>query len=80
MNIMNQQLMKRNHLNEAIAVAAVKYWNANCKTCKHFQKYTHPLQELHYQNGPVGECKKIKMLVYDINPSPKCGGLLYEEK
>ena len=72
------QLMKRGNLNKII-VAASNSWNAKCKTCEHLQKYMHPLQELHYQNGPIGECKKMKVFIYDLNKS-KCQGLLYEEK
>lgn len=60
-------------------VVAGTYWNANCKTCIHFQKYKHPLQELHYKNSPIGECKKMNKFIYKNSP-PKCGGVLYEEK
>jgi len=77
---MNSQLMKRNVLNEVIATVAVKYWNANCKTCKYLQKYKHPIQETHYNNVTIiGECKKMSLYVYN-NDKPRCGGILYEEK
>lgn len=71
--------MKRNPLNEALVSIAVKSWNANCKTCKYLQRYTHPMQELHYHNVKIiGECKMMKVLVYD-NDKPRCKGILYED-
>jgi hypothetical protein len=74
-------IMKQTPLiQEMTAAVATKYWNSNCKTCIHFQKYKHPLQELHYKNSAIGECKKMNTLVYTNNTKPKCGGILYEEK
>lgn len=77
---MNSQLLKRNNFTELIATVAVKYANINCKTCKHLQRYTHPIQEKHYNNvAVIGECKKMSLLIYN-NDKPRCKGILYEEK
>lgn len=84
---MNSPLLKRNCLNhyDEIAMVAVSYLNANCKTCKHLKKFphpiknTHPIQEIHYNKTIIGECKKLSLLVYN-NDKLHCAGLLYEEK
>lgn len=77
MNTMNASvIMKQTPM---VVAVATKYWNANCKTCIHFQKYKHPLQELHYKNSSVGECVKMKRMIFN-EVKPVCKSILYEEK
>jgi hypothetical protein len=70
--------MKRPLIQEMI-FSYTKFWNSNCKTCVHFQKYKHPLQELHYKNSAIGECVKMKRMIYN-EEKPVCKLLLYESK
>ena len=77
---MNQSLMIKQHiLVQDIATFAKTFLNQSCVNCIHFQKFKHPLQEIHYPNSAIGTCRKMNRLIFKVQ-SPRCMGVLYEEK
>lgn len=85
MNVINRKPLMRVAMNvigkplfEEDLYVYIKKLVPNCNNCRHLMEYKHTLQELHYKNGPIGECKKLNRLIYSKNNIPVCGGMLYE--